>query len=248
MELLKKILSRINPFGLYETYRGRRYKERAVTDPKGPEWLYREFFPEGILTNREARILDIGCAGGRIAALFSQDRPNVIGMDLQPDVGWKRVAKARFILANSEAMPFGDSTFDICSMIQVLEYVDGDRAALSEIYRVLKPGGRLVLQAANRDGIYSRITGKKIDARHRHWYTRDGITAMLVESGFRVLSVKGFGARIPVLSRLIFMVRPYPYPELYPDLFLSKLVPEKNRPFFNIVCEKLSGTYPGGRS
>ncbi|MBF0216685.1 MAG: methyltransferase domain-containing protein [Candidatus Omnitrophica bacterium] len=245
MELLKKILSRINPFGLYETYRGERYKEMAATDPKGPEWLYRAFFPGDIIPGREAHILDIGCAGGRITAFFAQDRPNVIGMDLKPDVGWKRAAKARFILADSEAIPFGNCTFDICSLIQVLEYVDGDRAALSEIYRVLKPGGRLVLQAANRDGIYSLITGKKIDARHRHWYTRDGITTILIEAGFRVLSVKGFGARIPVISRLIFMARPYPYPELYPDLFLSKLVPEKNRPFFNIVCEKLSGTRSG---
>ena len=52
---------------------------------------------------------------------------------------------ARFAAADAVRLPFGDSHFDGAVSTQVLEYVGDVAAALRELHRVLRPGGRLVL-------------------------------------------------------------------------------------------------------
>jgi arsenite methyltransferase len=100
------------------------------------------------------RILDLGCGPGYyVAELAEQVGPEgaVAGLDLSAPM--LAVARSRCEgLANTSlaegeatALPFEDASFDAVVSVQVMEYVPDVAAALAEIHRVLRPGGRVVL-------------------------------------------------------------------------------------------------------
>lgn len=98
-----------------------------------------------------ARILDVGCGLGLYVQALRAYSTDVHGVDVDP----ARVAEASVTLPNirvgsAEALPYPDEHFDIILANEVFEHVDDDRAATHEAWRVLKPGGKLVLFVPNR--------------------------------------------------------------------------------------------------
>lgn len=98
------------------------------------------------------RVLDIGCGLGAYVANFGRFTNEAYGMDVDPP----RVQEGRrrgignLMLAAAEALPFGDGTFDVIVLNEVIEHVRDDRATLREALRVLRPGGAVVIFAPNR--------------------------------------------------------------------------------------------------
>lgn len=98
-----------------------------------------------------ARILDAGCGLGLYMRRFRDFTKHVYGVD----VDHEKVREARETLshvqcASAEHLPFAANAFDVVFSHEVLEHVDDDVGAVREIYRVLRPGGRLVIFAPNR--------------------------------------------------------------------------------------------------
>jgi len=106
----------------------------------------------GAMTGEE-RVLDIGSGPGHTALLFAPHAKEVVASDpteAMLDEG-RRLAKERglanvsFECASAEALPFADASFDrVTSRQSAHHYVDLP-AALREVARVLRPGGRFVL-------------------------------------------------------------------------------------------------------
>lgn len=99
-------------------------------------------------TAPEKHILDLCCGTGRAAGAASALGALAEGVDVAPamiDVARKAFPKAVFDVGDAEHIPRGDNTFDavICSF--GLLHVASPQAMLSEIARVLKPGGRIAL-------------------------------------------------------------------------------------------------------
>lgn len=112
-----------------------------------------------------ARILDVGCGLGLYVRRFRDLSADVHGVDIDPD----KVRQASETLPNirqgsADHLPYPDSYFDVVLSHEVLEHVGDDAAAVREAYRVLKPGGRLIIFVPNRfypletHGIYWRGT------------------------------------------------------------------------------------------
>jgi len=100
---------------------------------------------------RAKRILDIGCGLGMYVSRFRQFSDDVYGVDVDPD----KIARASSWLPNlqvapAEALPFDPATFDVILLNEVIEHVDDDRRSIREAYRVLAPGGHIVVYAPNR--------------------------------------------------------------------------------------------------
>ena len=96
-------------------------------------------------------ILENGCGVGMYVEHLSPFGGNVIGLEYD----FERAAEARarsspILNAAGEHLPLLDRTFDLILSHEVLEHVQDDHAAVREMIRVLKPGGRVVIFVPNR--------------------------------------------------------------------------------------------------
>ena len=97
-----------------------------------------------------ARFLDVGCGTGRWIRRYQTLGFSPVGLDAT--IGMLQLARARntqapLITGLSQSLPFADSTFDGLSDITVVQHIpyEVQSKALSEMVRVLKPGGRMIL-------------------------------------------------------------------------------------------------------
>lgn len=99
------------------------------------------------------RVLDGGCAFGYGTAPLAAKAKIVYGCDPSPDL----IARARancpgveFEICPLEKTPYASESFDAITLTDVLEHVADETAALDELFRVLKPGGRLIITTPHK--------------------------------------------------------------------------------------------------
>jgi SAM-dependent methyltransferase len=135
---------------------------------------------------RGVRILDAGCGTGGTTTELRQFG-DVVGIDL----AWEALEPARerglsaLARASIEQLPFLPATFDVATSFEVVYHlgVASDTAALTEIHRVLKPGGLLLLRVPAHDwlrGEHDRL----VHTRHR--YSLAEVKGKLGQAGFSV--------------------------------------------------------------
>jgi arsenite methyltransferase len=101
-------------------------------------------------------VLDIGSGPGLLACEMAAEVGAVGSVDgIDPSQSMlalargrrppKGAAEIRFVAGDATALPFGGETFDAAVATQVYEYVQDASAALEEAFRVLRPGGRLLV-------------------------------------------------------------------------------------------------------
>jgi SAM-dependent methyltransferase len=135
--------------------------------------------------------LDVGCGSGAF-------------LDVLKDVGWRTAgiepaetalerarAKGHDVRpGGAEALPFDAQTFDVVCLSHVLEHTHSPRRALQEVWRVLRPGGELVLAVPNYGGAQRRLFGRfwsGLDLpRHLYQFDRPTLGRYLAETGFAV--------------------------------------------------------------
>jgi demethylmenaquinone methyltransferase/2-methoxy-6-polyprenyl-1,4-benzoquinol methylase len=94
------------------------------------------------------KILDIAAGTGTSSAAFAKKGAEVTALDLSSGmiaVGRERHPEITFVEGDAEHLPFDDDTFDAVSISFGLRNVNDPMAALAEMVRVLKPGGRVVI-------------------------------------------------------------------------------------------------------
>jgi SAM-dependent methyltransferase len=104
-----------------------------------------------------SRVLDIGCGAGfdlYVASCQVGSKGKVIGVDLTPEMVDRarrnlaatrgaKLANTEVLLVAAEQMPFADHTFDVVISNGVINLSPNKSTLFSEIYRILKPGGKL---------------------------------------------------------------------------------------------------------
>lgn len=113
----------------------------------------------------KGRILENGCGVGMYVEHLSPFGGQVTGLEYDFERAVEaRVNSPHIVNAAGEFLPLPTSTFDLILSHEVIEHVQDDRAAIREMVRALKPGGRLALFCPNRGypfethGIYWRGT------------------------------------------------------------------------------------------
>jgi SAM-dependent methyltransferase len=96
-------------------------------------------------------ILEDGCGVGMYVEKLSTYHGRVIGLEYDRERAVEARGRSPHIInAAGEAIPLPASIFDLILSHEVLEHVQDDRAAVQEMVRVLKPGGRIALFCPNR--------------------------------------------------------------------------------------------------
>ena len=106
---------------------------------------------------RGRRVLEVGCGAGVDLARFAKGGAEVVGVDLAAsaiDLARANFAQqglsGEFRVADGEALPFSESSFDFVFAHGVVQYTTNPQRLVDECRRVLKPGGEAVFQVYNR--------------------------------------------------------------------------------------------------
>lgn len=141
----------------YQTGAGR-YVDRVE---KEAIWAYLE--PRAGMT-----VLDVGCGTGNYTLELARAGVKATGVDISSGMLARAKAKAvaeglavEFIQADAVKLPFPDHCFDAVISVSALEFLPDLAAALRECYRVVKPGGRLVVGVIGRDSAWGRYYSAK---------------------------------------------------------------------------------------
>lgn len=118
-------------------------------------------------------VADIGCGTGIYTNEFCQAGANVTGMDISPEMlaiaaekNKRHGDRVRFIAGDAAALPFDDNSFDMVTSISAMEFFEKPRDSLQEMYRVVKPGGRLVVATLGSRSLWS------LQRRIKTWFSK----------------------------------------------------------------------------
>jgi SAM-dependent methyltransferase len=91
------------------------------------------------------RVLDVGCGDGQISRLLAGSGARVMGIDPtwnQIRIAHERGGGAAYVRSGAAELPFADGSFDAAVACLVFEHIDDVDAAITEVARVVRPGGR----------------------------------------------------------------------------------------------------------
>jgi SAM-dependent methyltransferase len=157
------------------------------------------------------RALDLGCGAGTFTASLARAGARAVGVE----VARAPLRRARgahpgldFRLAPIDgALPLADNAFELVWASEVIEHVADTARWLSEIRRVLVPGGRLLLTTPAHGRLGVALWGLERYSQplsdHLHLYTRRSLRAVLGELGFGEVQVRAIGGP-PLLRRTLF--------------------------------------------
>ena len=133
---------------------------------------------------RDLRILDIGCGAGGMLS-FLRRYGTAAGVDASPEaveMAGREGADVRVGMLPAD-IPFAPGSFDVVTLLDVLEHVEADSAALDTIRALLRPGGHLIVTVPAYAFLWS---GHDVVNEHKRRYVRDGLREKLEIAGFDV--------------------------------------------------------------
>jgi SAM-dependent methyltransferase len=148
--------------------------------------------------DRDARILEIGCGMGELLSGLSRLGYDCTGLDVSRTrierLRLRQGPRLRFQQAEGTRLPFEGASFDLVISIQLFEHLHPDDAEthLLETCRVLKPGGRYLLETPNKwagPGDVSRFFSDRPEGFHLREYSIAELSGLMSQAGYAQVSV-----------------------------------------------------------
>jgi SAM-dependent methyltransferase len=136
-------------------------------------------------------VADVGCGNG--ALLRTMHAGQAIGMDhnaIGLGRSQPRLPTVPLICAEAERLPLADASLDAIVLQHVVEHVELAEDACREWFRVLQPGGRLLLLTPNRSYYDPSVYA---DASHVWIFDRNDLRRIVTRVGFEILDLRTLG-------------------------------------------------------
>jgi ubiquinone/menaquinone biosynthesis C-methylase UbiE len=153
---------------------------------------------DNLVLEPDSRVLDVGCGTGHATLTLAPLLPD--GLACGMDISSAMVAAARgktpgdigdrvgFIQASSAALPYGDERFDHVMCTNSFHHYPDPLGALTEMRRVLRPGGQLVIFENAPDlSFYAKVWDRVlrlVEKGHVRYYASQELGEMITRSGF----------------------------------------------------------------
>lgn len=169
-------------------------------------------------------VLDAGCGTGKHLDALRRMGTAALGVELSPTAFefLRRRGLDGVVRASIGRVPFADQSFDVVLSTDVVCCIDppGDGEALRELARVLKPGGRLVLNLP----AYPMLRSSHDEAVHiRRRFTRDSLRGLLTDAGLRVRTLTYRNTLLFPIAAMVRMARRGSNPDARPASDLAPL-------------------------
>ena len=141
-------------------------------------------------------VLDVACGTGLVSAWFKGKVARVVGADITEAMfAQARPRLDELVVTPAESLPFPDGCFDIVICRQGTQFMD-DAAAIREMVRVLRPGGRVCIinlcaYGEEDRAEYFEILRLRNPAR-RNFYLREDLHRLLTEAGCATVAVHDY--------------------------------------------------------
>lgn len=149
---------------------------------------------------KDRKVLDIGCSTGYLGSKIKERGAEVIGIDISSEAvkqAGKLLDKAMVVDLNEGKLPFKDNTFDLIIASELIEHLFQPIIILKEIYRILKPTGKVLLSTPNLLYWGNRLKFLKgefvyqksgvFDEGHVHFYTHATLKDDLEKAGLKIV-------------------------------------------------------------
>jgi SAM-dependent methyltransferase len=134
----------------------------------------------------DANVLDVGIGmGSNLRMLRDEGYSSVTGVDLNP-AAVQHCFKGGFtsvLLGDATSLPFADGDFDVVLATDIVEHIEDDRKTLRELYRVLVPGGHVMVAVPAFPSLWGL---QDVVAHHKRRYKMDNLIEKMRSSGFSI--------------------------------------------------------------
>ncbi|MFC1650383.1 methyltransferase domain-containing protein [Candidatus Latescibacterota bacterium] len=166
------------------------------------------------------KVLDIGCGNGELSEILVRRGMNVISTDL----GFNSIQRAslkindrlklrppgdasiRFVQGDIYRLPYDDSSFDAVVASEIVEHLDNPRDAVSEVARVLRPGGYFIVSTPYKEQLRYTLcihcNEKTPVNAHLHSFDEKILEDILAGAGFTVSRISKYSSRFAELFRI----------------------------------------------
>jgi 2-polyprenyl-3-methyl-5-hydroxy-6-metoxy-1,4-benzoquinol methylase len=158
----------------------------------GEDWDFKVMY---LPASARGRLLEIGCGSGDLMAFMKQKGWHVIGLDTDPVA--VQTARSRGLTVYDGALEtagFSSDDMDVIVMNHVIEHVPQPARMLQACYRILKPGGRLMMTTPNHESWgHSRFqqNWRGLEPpRHLFVFNQSALLRLIRQAGFRKLDLR----------------------------------------------------------
>lgn len=135
-------------------------------------------------------VLDIGAGAGFFSRVLAENGVDYLG--IEPNAGYANFARETLGLGGVEvgflADVAGESRFDIITINHVFEHLPDPNESLQRMWRLLKPGGLVIMEVPNVEADY-HSPDKVFHVGHLYWYSPQSLSALVVKQGMAVVDV-----------------------------------------------------------
>lgn len=180
----------------------------AVIDYLKPAWfdesraIVQGYALRRIVKDNEfkGKCLNAGCGEGIYSEFLEsfKEITEITNLDLAlPSIPQKRTdPRHKAYQGSLTSIPFGDATFDACLCTEVIEHIKEDNLVISELARIIKPGGFLLISVPTPPAPYD-------PAHVREGYTLEELSELLIKNGF---TIKDYYYCFHIFMRILYQL------------------------------------------